>query len=686
MSENKDIHSFDYEARARQVLSQKPLLSAKDLEVTFSLRGQKLTAIRRASLDLYEGETLAIVGESGSGKSVFTKCFVGMMDKNGTITHGAIEYDGQDLTKLSEKEWLKIRGKKIAMVTQDPMTSLNPLKTIGYQIQESVELHQGLRGRAAKQETIRILEAVGIPEPERRYKQYPHEFSGGMRQRVVIAIAVACKPQILICDEPTTALDVTIQAQILDLIRRLQKEQNMTIIYITHDLGVVANVADRVAVMYAGQVIEVGMANEVFFDPWHPYTWALLSALPQLGTKGEKLPAIDGTPPNLFNKIQGDAFAPRNKQALNIDFLEEPPMYEVTSTHMVKAWIRDPRAPHIEQPHAIKMLETNDNRSKGTDPNAYHPHLDPNRQTLIEVKDMQVTFGSGRKKFVAVDDVNFTIYKGETFALVGESGSGKTTIGRALVRINPITAGEVLLEGQKINGKISKEQDLNVIRSCQMIFQDPMASLNERAKVDYIVSEGLINHHLYKDEHDRQDKVQKALQEVGLLPEFSSRFPHEFSGGQRQRIGIARALIMEPKFIVADEPISALDVSIRAQVLNLLNDLKKKRGLTYMFIAHDLSVVRFISDRIAVIHKGRIVELAEAEELFFHPLHPYTKALLSAVPNPNPYLERSKKLLVYDPSVHNYKTDKPVWEEILPDHFIYGNQPELDGYRKELGL
>ena len=686
MSENKDIHSFDYEARARQVLSQKPLLSAKDLEVTFSLRGQKLTAIRRASLDLYEGETLAIVGESGSGKSVFTKCFVGMMDKNGTITHGSIEYDGQDLTKLSEKEWLKIRGKKIAMVTQDPMTSLNPLKTIGYQIQESVELHQGLRGRAAKQETIRILEAVGIPEPERRYKQYPHEFSGGMRQRVVIAIAVACKPQILICDEPTPALDVTIQAQILDLIRRLQKEQNMTIIYITHDLGVVANVADRVAVMYAGQVIEVGMANEVFFDPWHPYTWALLSALPQLGTKGEKLPAIDGTPPNLFNKIQGDAFAPRNKQALNIDFLEEPPMYEVTSTHMVKAWIRDPRAPHIEQPHAIKMLETNDNRSKGTDPNAYHPHLDPNRQTLIEVKNMQVTFGSGRKKFVAVDDVNFTIYKGETFALVGESGSGKTTIGRALVRINPITAGEVLLEGQKINGKISKEQDLNVIRSCQMIFQDPMASLNERAKVDYIVSEGLINHHLYKDEHDRQDKVQKALQEVGLLPEFSSRFPHEFSGGQRQRIGIARALIMEPKFIVADEPISALDVSIRAQVLNLLNDLKKKRGLTYMFIAHDLSVVRFISDRIAVIHKGRIVELAEAEELFFHPLHPYTKALLSAVPNPNPYLERSKKLLVYDPSVHNYKTDKPVWEEILPDHFIYGNQPELDGYRKELGL
>ncbi len=686
MSEARNLQTVDFDARARQVLSQQPLLSAKDVEVTFSLRGNKLVAIRRASLDLYEGETLAIVGESGSGKSVFTKCFVGMLDKNGSITHGSIEYDGMDLTELTEKQWLSVRGKKIAMVTQDPMTSLNPLKTIGKQIQESVELHQGLRGAAAKAETIRMLEAVGIPDPERRYKQYPHEFSGGMRQRVVTAIAVACRPQILICDEPTTALDVTIQAQILDLIRRLQKEQNMTIIYITHDLGVVANVADRVAVMYAGQVIEIGMANEVFFDPWHPYTWALLSALPQLGIKGEKLPAIDGTPPNLFNKIVGDAFAPRNKHALNIDFLEEPPMYEVTATHEVKAWLRDPRAPKVEQPHAIKLLESQDGKSKGTDPNAYHPHLDPNRQPLIEVKNMQVTFGSGRKKFVAVNDVNFTIYKGETFALVGESGSGKTTIGRALVRINPITAGEVYLEGQKINGKISKAQDLNVIRSCQMIFQDPMASLNERAKVDYIVSEGLINHHLYSSEQERQEKVQKALEEVGLLPEFSSRFPHEFSGGQRQRIGIARALIMEPKFIVADEPISALDVSIRAQVLNLLNDLKQKRGLTYMFIAHDLSVVRFISDRIAVIHKGRIVELAEAEELFLHPLHPYTQALLSAVPNPNPYLERTKQLLVYDPSIHDYSTDKPVWEEILPDHFIYGNQRELDGYRKKLGL
>lgn len=306
------------------------------------------------------------------------------------------------------------------------------------------------------------------------------------------------------------------------------------------------------------------------------------------------------------------------------------------------------------------------------------------REKLVELKDVQITFGKGKKKFVAVDDVSFDIYKGETFSLVGESGSGKTTIGRAILRLNPISSGEIYFKGQRISGKISKKMDEEVIRKCQMIFQDPMASLNERAKVEYIISEGLLNFHLYKDEEDLAEKVEKALLEVGLLPEFASRFPHEFSGGQRQRIGIARALIMEPEFVVADEPISALDVSIRAQVLNLLNKLKKDKELTYLFISHDLSVVRFISDRIAVISKGRIVELAESEELFRHPLHPYTKALLSAVPQPDPEIEKKKKLIVYDPSVHDYSVDKPVWEEIIEGHFIYGNKRELEQYRKEI--
>ena len=338
-------------------MEKKPILSAKDVEITFSLRGNKLNAIRKCSLDLYDGETLAIVGESGSGKSVFTKTFVGMLDGNGSITGGSIMYDGKDLAKFKkEKEWMTIRGKKIAMVMQDPMTSLNPLKKVGKQIQECIELHQGLKGAVAKKATLQILEKVGIPYPEMRYNQYPHEFSGGMRQRVVIAIAVACRPQILICDEPTTALDVTIQAQILELIRNLQAEYHMSVIYITHDLGVVANVADRVAVMYAGQIVEVGKVDEIFYDARHPYTWALLSALPQLGVKGVALPTIDGTPPNLFNKIKGDAFAPRNRQALAIDFEEEPPYFEVSETHKAKTWYLDPRAPKIEPPKSVQQL------------------------------------------------------------------------------------------------------------------------------------------------------------------------------------------------------------------------------------------------------------------------------------------------------------------------------------------
>ena len=338
-------------------MEKKPILSAKDVEITFSLRGNKLNAIRKCSLDLYDGETLAIVGESGSGKSVFTKTFVGMLDGNGSITGGSIMYDGKDLAKFKkEKEWMTIRGKKIAMVMQDPMTSLNPLKKVGKQIQECIEFHQGLKGAVAKKATLQILEKVGIPYPEMRYNQYPHEFSGGMRQRVVIAIAVACRPQILICDEPTTALDVTIQAQILELIRNLQAEYHMSVIYITHDLGVVANVADRVAVMYAGQIVEVGKVDEIFYDARHPYTWALLSALPQLGVKGEALPTIDGTPPNLFNKIKGDAFAPRNRQALAIDFEEEPPYFEVSETHKAKTWYLDPRAPKIEPPKSVQQL------------------------------------------------------------------------------------------------------------------------------------------------------------------------------------------------------------------------------------------------------------------------------------------------------------------------------------------
>ena len=339
------------------------ILSAKDVHIQFNLRGKVLHAIRGIDLDLYQGEVLAIVGESGSGKSVFTKSFMGLLDANGSITEGTIDYygmaGGQPL-RLSglktEKDWLRVRGREIAMVMQDPMTSLNPLKTIGDQIMEAVTLHQGLKGAEAKAKTLEYLRDVGISDPEKRFRQYPHEFSGGMRQRVVIAIAVACNSKILICDEPTTALDVTIQAQILQLLKEMRVKYDLTIVMITHDLGVVANIADRVAVMYAGDIVEIGTADEIYYDPRHPYTWALLSSMPQMGVKGEDLFNIVGTPPNLFAEIQGDAFAPRNPQALKIDFVKRPPYFTVSPTHKARTWLLDPRAPEIEPPRAVKML------------------------------------------------------------------------------------------------------------------------------------------------------------------------------------------------------------------------------------------------------------------------------------------------------------------------------------------
>lgn len=343
--------------------NQKVILSVKDLNVKFNLRGKVLHAIRGINLDVYQGESLAIVGESGCGKSVLNKNFIGLLDPNGFISSGEIIYYGMDdgqpqvlSNYKKDNEWLKIRGSEVSMIMQDPMTSLNPLKTIGKQIGESLELHQGLKGKALKEAVYGILRDVGIEEPERRYKQYPHEFSGGMRQRVVIAIAIACRPKILICDEPTTALDVTIQAQILELLKDLKERYNLTIIFITHDLGVVANIADRVAVMYAGDIVETGMVREVFYDPRHPYTWALLSSLPQLGVKGQDLYSIKGTPPNLFNEIKGDAFAPRTPQALAIDFEEQPPYFDVSPTHKARTWLLDPRAPKVEPPEHLKQM------------------------------------------------------------------------------------------------------------------------------------------------------------------------------------------------------------------------------------------------------------------------------------------------------------------------------------------
>lgn len=659
-------------------MKREKVFEAQNIEIKFNLRGKTLTAIRGASIDLYQGETLAIVGESGCGKSVLAKSFLGVLDKNGWVSGGRMLLDGVDIARYkTEKEWLRIRGKKIAMVFQDPMTSLNPVKTVGEQIREVISWHFGTDKETSKQDAIELLRQVGIDHPETRYKQYPHEYSGGMRQRVVIATAIACRPKILICDEPTTALDVTVQAQILQLIKRLQRDLDMSVIYITHDLGVVANVADRVAVMYAGQIVEYGLANEIFKDARHPYTKALLMSLPQLGVKGRELQSIKGSPPNLYKEIKGDAFAPRNPDAMKIDYELEPPFFKVTDTHYAKTWLLHKKAMNyareLEQQHKERM---------GAAPKVHGDHCD--KEVLVSLKNVTVNFKLGRKKFSAVKDVTFEIYRGETFSLVGESGSGKTTVGKAIMKICHTSGGEIFYRGKKINRKMNNAELTEFRRRVQMIFQDPMASLNERAKVDYIISEGLYNFKLFKDERERKKKIAEAMHSVGLLDEYATRFPHEFSGGQRQRIGIARSLVVEPEFIIADEPISALDVSIRAQVINLLNQLKKEKGFTYLFIAHDLSVVRFISDRIAVMYKGRIVELADSEELFARPLHPYTIALLQAAPIPDPDIEREKQVMIYDPAVHDYATDQPYWAEVAPGHFVWANSQEVDVYERQL--
>ena len=652
------------------------LLQARDVTVRFNLRGQELTAVRGASLDIYQGETVAVVGESGSGKSVFTKTFIGMLDRNGRVESGELLFHGGDMARYtSEEQWLKVRGKKIAMVFQDPMTSLNPVRTIGEQIAEVIMWHFRKSHDEAKRETVELLRKVGIGEPEKRYKQYPGEFSGGMRQRAVIAAAIACRPEILICDEPTTALDVTVQAQVLDLIRELQRELGMSVVFITHDLGVVANVADWVAVMYAGEIIEYGEVREIFHHPEHPYTKALLRSLPQLGVKGQDLYAIQGTPPSLFREITGDAFAPRNPDAMKIDFLEKPPAFSVSPTHWAKTWLLAPEAADYR-----KELAAREQALKTSQPPA-EPFDYRNAESLVSVRDLSVHFKLGRSEVKAVDGVSFDIYKGETLSLVGESGSGKTTIGRAIMGIyKGNVQGDILFKGQKINRKLNRKEQNRLHMDMQMVFQDPMASLNDRAKVDYIVSEGLYNFHLFNSEKDRLARVEEMLNEVGLTGDFMSRFPHEFSGGQRQRIGIARSLIVSPDFVVADEPISALDVSIRAQVINLLNRLKKERQLTYLFIAHDLSAVRFISDRIAVIYRGRLVELAECAELFARPLHPYTRALLSAAPYPDPDTEKAKKVLVYTPE-DEALTRERQWTEVFPFHFAAATAQETEAYR-----
>lgn len=661
----------------------KPLLEVKDLHVSFHTQAGVVKAVRGVNFTINEGETLAIVGESGSGKSVTSKAIMKLLpDKIATYDDGQVLFDGQNLLEAPEKRMEVVRGSEIAMVFQDPMTALNPTMTIGKQVAESVIKHQGLSKKEAQKRAIEILELVGIPEPATRVHQYPHQFSGGMRQRVVIAIAIACNPRLLIADEPTTALDVTIQAQILDLLKDIQKRMGTAIILITHDLGVVANMADKVAVMYAGKIVEEGTVNEVFYESQHPYTWGLLKSIPDLDAD-EELYSIPGSPPDLLHPPVGDAFAARNEFALAIDYKTQPPMFKVSDSHYAATWMLHPKAPDLSTVIQVKERErvavAKKRKSKIGD-----------TSPIIQVKDLQKHFHlSGNKQLRAVDGVSFDIKKGETLGLVGESGCGKSTTGRTIIRLYEPTGGEVYFDGEPIHGQLKKGQENRMKQKIQMIFQDPYASLDPRKKVLDSVAEGIDIHRLAASPKDRKDIVQNLLEIVGLNKEFMNRYPHEFSGGQRQRVGIARALAVNPEVIIADEPISALDVSIQAQVVNLLKDLQYEKELTYLFIAHDISMVKYISDRIGVMYLGSLVELAPTKAISENPLHPYTQALMSAVPVPDPMEERGRERIVLTGDLPNpmnpptgcrFRTrcpfamekckETPIWKEAEKDHWV----------------
>ncbi|MGE5703945.1 MAG: dipeptide ABC transporter ATP-binding protein [Clostridia bacterium] len=655
------------------------ILQVNDLHVSFDTYAGEVQAVRGVSFSLKKGEALAIVGESGSGKSVTSKSLMRLLPKaSGRIKQGEILFAGKDLTQASERQMQQIRGAQIAMIFQDPMTSLNPTMTIGKQLTEGIRKHQRLSIAQATHKAAELLEKVGITEPQLRLKQYPHQFSGGMRQRIVIAMALAANPQIIIADEPTTALDVTIQAQILELLKELQQSIGLSIIFITHDLGVVARMADRVAVMYAGKIVEIGTTDEIFYQPHHPYTRGLLRSMPSLETTSEELAAIPGTPPNLLHPPKGDPFAPRNPEAMAIDFELEPPLFPISDTHYAATWLL-----HEYAPKELAVGSTVNRQSVAT---VSDLRKHQRKEKLLEIKGLKQYFQTGRNQLVrAVDGINLDIYKGEVLGLVGESGCGKSTTGRTIIRLHEATEGHILYKGENVYGKKSHRQLQAFNRSIQMIFQDPYSSLNPRMTVADIVAEGLDIHGI-SDGRTRLEQVQELLETVGLHPDHANRYPHEFSGGQRQRIGIARALAVQPEFIIADEPISALDVSIQAQIVNLLKRLQREKGLTYLFIAHDLSMVKYISDRIGVMYRGRLVELAESHELYTNPLHPYTRALLSAIPLPDPLTERTRQRIRFDDQAYAAEQEERVFTEIGRGHWVACTGAEQEHYRRMLGI
>ncbi|MHB8190194.1 MAG: ABC transporter ATP-binding protein [Ferrimicrobium sp.] len=611
------------------------LLEVDSLTTRIRLRKGEVRAVEGVSFTLDAGETLGIVGESGSGKTMTGMTILRLLPPGGYIKGGVIRFDGVDLAALKESEMRHHRGNDIAMVFQDPMTSLNPCINVGEQIAESARLHLGLGKQAALDRAAEVLGLVGMPNPKERLAYFPHQLSGGLRQRVMIAMALVCDPKLVILDEPTTALDVTIQAQILELLDDLKQRLNMAMILITHDMGVIAGRADRVLVMYAGEIVEQASSADLFSTTYHPYTEALLASIPPIvGDRPERLYSIPGLPPELTRELVGCRFAPRCQYVENRCRVEQPSLIKPEGYSHDFACFFPVGAPDRLPVTLTRRVETG--------------VLSTDRPVLLSlrnvVKEYPVTKGAIVQRKIgtikAVSDVSFDIYEGETFGLVGESGCGKTTTGSMIVGLEAITSGDIIFAG----GSIGRDRKhlTRVRKDLQLMFQDPYASLDPRMRIREILMEPLDIHKIGTKE-ERVAAVLRLLGEVGLPASAMDRYAHEFSGGQRQRIGLARALALSPRLIVADEPVSALDVSIRSQVLNLMKDLQRAHDyLTYLVISHDLSVVRFMADRIAVMYLGKIVEIGTGEDVFANAKHPYTDMLLQAVPEADPVLERNK--------------------------------------------
>ncbi|MGB3717862.1 MAG: ABC transporter ATP-binding protein [Candidatus Promineifilaceae bacterium] len=674
-----------------------PLLKVSDLKTYFFTEDGVVKAVDGVNLHVNQGEVLGLVGESGSGKSVTSLSIMRLVGPPGRIISGDIVFDGVSINDLSDADMVQIRGDSISMIFQQPQSSLNPVHTTGDQVAEVFKLHSDMGRSEIENRTIDMFRLVGIPDPEQKVKAYPHEMSGGQAQRVMIAMGLSLSPQLLIADEPTTALDVTIQAQILDLMRNLKEQLNTAVILITHDLGVIAEMADRVAVMYAGQIVEEADVKALFSQPLHPYTQGLIASIPVLGSVTDRLQTIPGNVPNLIDLPPGCHFASRCQarvdHQLEICLNEQPELRPVVTGHQVQCWLYQDSGTHVAAlSDPVEMVAATDKFTpKETTVSTKEPSSP--RTELITVENLVKYFpvrGGVFKRVIgqvqAVDDVSFTIKAGETLGLVGESGCGKTTVGRTILRLYQPTGGSVIFDGRDIftmNGRELKD----LRRDVQMVFQDPYASLNPRKQIGQSVADGLKIHHIGSPQ-EREDMVIDILKKVGLEDYHASRYPHEFSGGQRQRIGIARALALRPKFIVCDEPVSALDVSIQSQVLNLLNDLQDEFDLTYLFIAHDLSVVEHVSDRVAIMYLGKMVEMARREELFSNPLHPYTQSLMSAVPIPDPNRVHERLILKGDvpsplnpPSgcrfhtrcplaVDQCRVEEPQFITKTPEHFV----------------